>query len=147
MTKLTNEGTGLAANESGSGKIDLAGDSTTMVSQPRRCWAYAMISRCSTPPPRYGSEAWTALTDGDVRKVAGVVIAAEQWAIDGDNLESKLRAELDNVRRAVKEALDAEYVDRRDSHRDNWTGKAFRPSETIASEVEAEFCEWLEDDE
>lgn len=61
--------------------------------EQRRAWAYALISRCQTPPAAYGSEAWLALPDGP-EKVAAVVIAAEAWALAGDTLEDDLRAEL-----------------------------------------------------
>lgn len=86
----------------------------------RRSWAYAMVSRCTSPPPIYGSPEWMALTDGDVRKVAAVVNAAECWARQGDELEENLRAEVAALRAAHKANDDADYVARREQHRREW---------------------------
>jgi hypothetical protein len=79
-----------------------------------------MIHRCTTPPPQYGSEEWLNLPEGDFRKIAGVVNAAECWARDGDNLAENLRAEVEALRAAHKANDDAEYVARRDAHRQEW---------------------------
>lgn len=79
-----------------------------------------MISRCEAPPPKYNSPEWLALAEGDVRKVAAVVIAAESWARDGDNLEENLRAEVEQLQRAHKAAEDAEYVAGIERHREQW---------------------------
>lgn len=49
--------------------------------------------------------------------MAAVVVAAEAWATDGDDLEGRLRAEIDAGREAAKRAEDAEYQARRDAHR------------------------------
>ncbi len=86
----------------------------------RRRWAFRMVERCQTPPPSYGSAEWLKLPEGDYRKVAAVVIAAEAWAVDGDNLEERLHAELAIEREAFKRAEDADYAARRDEHRAEW---------------------------
>ena len=88
----------------------------------RRRWAYRMMSRCSAPPPVYGSAEWLALPEGSAEKVAAVVCAAECWATDGDNIEANLRAEFTTATAANKRADDEEYVARRDAHRDRWRG-------------------------
>ncbi len=85
-----------------------------------RRWAFRMLQQCPTPPPRYGSPEWLALPEGSSAKVAAVVIAAEAWAREGDDLEQRLRAELDLSRRAYKAGEDAEYVERVAAHREQW---------------------------
>jgi hypothetical protein len=79
-----------------------------------------MIDRADGSPPAYGTPKWLALEDGDVRKVAAVVIAAENWARDGDELEERLRLEVEMAREAFKAEEDAEYASRRDGHRAEW---------------------------
>ena len=64
-----------------------------MSAAERSEWARRMIARAAAPVPAYGSTEWLALPDGDARKVASVVAAAESWALDGDELEERLRAE------------------------------------------------------
>ena len=86
----------------------------------RRRWARRLISRCQTPPPAYGSAEWLSLPEGDGRKVAAVVIAAESWATDGDELETQLRTEVEAMRLAHKRLDDEEYAARRDAHREEW---------------------------
>ena len=86
----------------------------------RRNWAYALTRKCSTPPPRYGSRAWLALSEGSPEKVAAVVIAAEAWASDLDNMPANLALELDNMRRQAKKNEDLEYVARAAEHRKQW---------------------------
>jgi hypothetical protein len=93
----------------------------------RRRWALAMIQRCQAPPPSYGSAAWLELAEGDVAKVAAVVIAAESWATDGDNLEENLRVEVAQLQASHKRLEDEEYVANRDAHRAYWSGKDWRP--------------------
>lgn len=93
----------------------------------RRRWAYVMVSRCSEPPPAYGSAEFLALPDGDLRKVAAVIRAAENWATDGDNLEENLRVEIETARAAHKALDDAEYVARRDAHRAASEATSYRP--------------------
>ena len=96
--------------------------------EQRRAWAYAMVSRCQTPPPAYGSPEWLALPDGSVEKVAAVILAAEKCAID---LE------------AAKAAEDRLWVAQGTEHRTAWTGRGFRPDPAIADEIDVEWREWI----
>ncbi len=111
--------------------------------EARRGWAYALIGRCKTPPPRYGSPEFLALADGP-EKVASVIVAAENWARDGDNLEENLRVQLEAERAAFKRLEDEEYLARRDAHRESWLPDApgFRMSDLIAEEIEREWVDW-----
>ena len=86
----------------------------------RRRWAERMLIQAGTPVPRYGSADWLALPEGDRRKVAAVIVAAECWAREADELEDRLRVEVEFSRIAHKWAEDAEYVARRDAHRAEW---------------------------
>jgi len=86
----------------------------------RRRWARRLIARCEGKPPTYGTGEWLALPEGDGRKVAAVVLAAESWAAEGDELETRLRAEVEAMRLAHKRLEDEEYAARRDAHRSQW---------------------------
>lgn len=106
----------------------------------RRRWSYRLVSRCTEPPPTYGSVAWLALPEGDRAKIGAVVIAAECWARAGDDLEIDLRREIDAARLAHKQADDADYRARSVAHRAKWSrlpssGKSFvaRRAEQLAS--------------
>jgi hypothetical protein len=88
----------------------------------RRRWAERMIRAAGKPIPRYGSPEWLALPDGDRRKVAGVVVAAENWALDGDELEKRLRREVELLAAAYKRHDDEDYEARREAHRAEWSG-------------------------
>lgn len=88
----------------------------------RRRWAYRMMSRCDSPPPAYGTSEWLALPEGSVEKVSAVIRAAECWARDGDELENRLRIEIELAREAFTADDDAEYVARRDAHRAEFGG-------------------------
>ncbi len=87
--------------------------STTSFAAPgqgrRKWWARVLIARGRSrgEVPCYGSRAWLDLPDGDARKVAGVVIAAECWAADGDDLVSRLHREVAQER-AEHDAREAE---------------------------------------
>lgn len=107
----------------------------------RRAWAHELISRCDKPPATYGSPEWQALPDGP-EKVAAVVVAAECWALDGDKLEERLRAEVEALRKGHKAADDAEYVARREAHAVDWTGASFRPDPYLAQDLDREWREW-----
>lgn len=113
--------------------------------EKRRAWAYALISRCQTPPPRYGSPEWLALPDGP-EKVAAVIIAAEAWALDGDHLLDNLTTELEASWRAHKAAEDREFVARREGHQRAWTGHGFRPDPAIEDDIDREWREWVSGD-
>lgn len=41
--------------------------------------ARSVLARAARPIPRYGSPEWDALPDGDLRRVAAVLVAAECW--------------------------------------------------------------------
>lgn len=89
----------------------------------RRRWAHRMIRRAAYPPP-YGSPEWLALPEGDVAKVAGVVVAAECWAQAGATLDDDLRREVEATREEHKLAEDAEYQQRAAAHQVEWSGLA-----------------------
>jgi hypothetical protein len=99
----------------------------------RRQWAQRLIARHPSPVT-YGSEAFLALPDGHPAKMASLVVAAESWARDGDELEERLRREVLALSRANKLAEDAEYVAGYQS-----------PMRTLpdAAELEAEFWDWI----
>lgn len=108
----------------------------------RRRWAQRMIQRCPEPPPKYGTAEWLELPEGDLGRVAAVIIAAEAWALDGDDIEGRLHVEVELEREAFKRAEDAAYLARRDAHRDSWTGRGFRPDPNEPARIEAEWTEW-----
>jgi len=87
----------------------------------RRSWAYRLLRRCPQPPPIYGSAEWLGLPEGDPAKVAAVVVAAECWATEGDELPERLALELENARAAFKLETDRDYVERYQSHRAEWS--------------------------
>jgi hypothetical protein len=92
-----------------------------MSAAARRHWAEQMMRRATgTTVPTYGSPEWLALSEGDVRKVAAVVRAAESWAREGDDLEESLRVEVLQMQQAHKALEDAEYVARAQAHREEW---------------------------
>ena len=95
--------------------------------EARHEWAHRFTSRCTTPPPGYGSPAWLALEDADPRKVAAVVLAAE-FAV--------LAVE------AHKAAEDAAFVARREAHRAAWTGSGFRRDPVAEAEIQDEWAAW-----
>jgi len=86
----------------------------------RRSWSYRLVSRCATPPPIFGSREWLELPEGTPAKIASVVVAAESWARELDDLPARLEHELDERRRAEKAAEDAEYQARAAAHRHDW---------------------------
>lgn len=87
----------------------------------RRYWARKLIDKARGQEiPPYGSLEWNALPEGDARKVAAVVVAAEAWAQMGDELEETLRREVEELRRAFKADEDADYVAGMAAHREQW---------------------------
>lgn len=86
----------------------------------RRLWAQRLMSRAARPLPRYGSREWLALPEGHPAKIAGVVLAAECWAREADELEQRLRTELENRRRSAKTLDDAEYRQGAAEHAEYW---------------------------
>jgi hypothetical protein len=100
----------------------------------RREWAAHLIQRGGPDIPIYGSPEFLALPEGSPAKIGSVVRAAEAWAMDGDQLEERLRLEVLALSRANKIAEDAEYV-----------ASYQRPTRTLpdAAELEAEFWDWI----
>jgi hypothetical protein len=99
----------------------------------RQTWAQRLIA-AAPDAPSYGSPEWLALPEGSPAKVAAVVRAAECWAVDGDELEERLRREVLALSRANKQAEDAEYVAQMSAGYDR------RPD---TAELEAEFWDWI----
>lgn len=97
----------------------------------RARWARRMIEVAAKPLPRYGSDEWLALPEGDARKVAAVVVAAECWATDADSLAEVIGIEVE----AFKRAEDAEYQARAAAHREEWSRK--RPAIRRHAEAQA----------
>jgi len=93
----------------------------------RRYWARRMIDKAGGASiPTYGSSSWLALPEGDPRKVAAVIVAAECWAQSGDTLEGDLRRELATMRREHKRRDDEDYADAQQAHREQWEPVAKR---------------------
>ena len=121
---------------------------TDRMALQRRRWAHSLIRKAPSPPPRYGSPEWHALPEGSDEKVAAVVVAAECWAIDGDDLGGRLGRQLDDERHAFKRAEDADYQARAAEHREHYrhlsvvrpryVGQEVRPLEEIGAEYAAE---------
>ncbi len=86
----------------------------------RRSWSYRLISRCSVPPPKFGTREWLSLAEGDHRKIAAVVIAAEAWARGGDELPELLAQEVADARRAFKQSEDEDYRSNAAAHRKHY---------------------------
>jgi hypothetical protein len=100
----------------------------------RREWAQRLIDRAPNPPA-YNSPEWLALPESHPAKVAAVVVAAESWARDGDELEERLRREVLALSRANKQAEDAEYVA-------NYQ-RGYGPDPELPAQVEAEYWDWI----
>lgn len=83
----------------------------TTESRRRRRWATSTIraARALGPLPRYGAPEWLNLDQADPRWLAAIVVAAEAWAIDADNVADRLATELDAAR-AAAQTLAAEDV-------------------------------------
>lgn len=103
----------------------------------RQEWAANLIRRAGDDVPSYGSPEWLALPESHPAKVAAVVIAAESWAMDGDDLERRLRAEVLALSGANKRSEDDEYVEQ------IRLGYDRRPD---TAELEAEFWDWIRGD-
>lgn len=123
----------------------VGGQIGSILTERRRRWAYALIAKAKSPPPRYGSETWLALPEGSAEKVAAVVIAAEAWVVDGDDVAARMRRELDDAAHAEKAAEDADYQRAVGEHRERWghlalvrpryAGQQVRPLEDIGAEA------------
>lgn len=111
----------------------------------RREWARHLLA-AAPDAPSYGSPEWLALPESSPAKVAAVVRAAECWAIDGDDLEARLRLEVLALSRAYKRAEDAEYVAGCKAWAKTWAGGVHHPDPNLPARIEAEYREWLRGD-
>jgi hypothetical protein len=102
----------------------LAGDDSNPSRLHRRYWAQQLLD-AGGGWPIYGSPEWCALQVDDPRRVAACVAAAEIYTRDWyDNLEERLRGEVDEARTAHKRAEDEEYVRQAAEHRAYWSRKS-----------------------
>lgn len=112
-----------------------------------------MIARATGTIPQYGSPEWLRLPDGSLEKVASVIRAAENWAIEGDTLTERLRAEVTFEREAyeraealaAKRAEDAAFVARAADHRARWDASlpGYVTTDAERAEIEADWLEWV----
>jgi hypothetical protein len=102
------------------------GDNTDSTAIHRKSWARELIDKASRPIDKYGSPEWCALPLDHPNRVAAVVVAAEAWAWDWENLEENLRREVEGLRAAFKSDEDAEYVRSYTEHRKQWSRKSNR---------------------
>jgi hypothetical protein len=92
----------------------------------RRYWAQELLD-AGRGWPVYGSPEWCALQIDDPRRIAACVAAAEIYTRDFyDNLEERLRLEIEEARVAYKQDEDAEYVRQHTEHRAHWSKKSAR---------------------
>jgi hypothetical protein len=88
-----------------------------------------MIDKAKGAPlPVYGDATWLMLPDGDDVKVAAVIVAAEAWASERDELPTTLAVQVEATRRAFKADEDAAYAERAAAHRERWAGRTPRKS-------------------
>lgn len=62
-----------------------------------------------------------ALPEGDAAKIAAVVISAEAWVTDHENIAENLQVELEASARAEKTLEDEAFRARRDAHRERYS--------------------------
>ena len=93
---------------------------TSIIREQRRSWANILIRRSLSPVPSYGSPAWLTLQDADPAKVAACVVAAECWAVDGDEIVVNLQRELAAVWHAEKRIEDEQFRENAAEHRRVW---------------------------
>lgn len=92
-----------------------------MSTYARRHWARLLIEKAGgVELPRYGSVEWLRLPEGDPVRIAAVVVAAEAYARQGDELEDDLRREVDALQHAYKDGQDEGRLDRIEAHREEW---------------------------
>lgn len=77
-----------------------------MTPADRRRWATTTVARLAAGRPvhRYGSTAWNTCGDANLR-FCGLIVAAEAWAHDGDDLPAAL-----TMQAAAPEADDGEWT-------------------------------------
>ena len=61
-------------------RIGLGDMDVQVTAEARRSWVRSMLADVPRPIPKFGSPRWLSLPDGDRRKVAGGLVAAESWA-------------------------------------------------------------------
>ncbi|MGI8578631.1 MAG: hypothetical protein ACR2KG_12140 [Nocardioidaceae bacterium] len=105
----------------------------------RRSWSYRLIRKAMAPVPPFGSREWVDLPEGSAERIASVVVAAEAWATDRDELPAHLAYELDAMRAESKRLDDDAYVARYRAHRRDFKAPT-RPSfaERRAAQLEGE---------
>lgn len=102
------------------------GDSSDSTRIHRRYWAQQLLD-AGEGWPVYGSPEWCALQIDDPRRVAACVAAAEIYTRDfHDNMEQRLRLEIELARAAYKKTEDAEYVRQHTEHRAYWSKNSGR---------------------
>lgn len=111
--------------ETEAARMSIADDNQIVIDGPdevdqRRRWAAMHLARATKPILRYGSAAWLALPNDHPGRFAGLVLAAECWARELDELPARLSAELEVQRRANKAAEDQAYAAAIAEHRDYW---------------------------
>jgi hypothetical protein len=100
------------------------GDTTDSSRVHRRYWAQQLLD-AGTGWPVYGSPEWCALQVDDPRRIAACVAAAEIYTRDWyDNLEERLRTEVQHASLAYKRDEDAEYARQHREHRAYWSRRA-----------------------
>ncbi|WP_137292020.1 hypothetical protein [Nocardioides dongxiaopingii] len=111
--------------------------------EQRRQWAQGILSRATGDVPEYMSDEWVDLPDGP-EKVAAVVRAAECWAVDCELRDLEQLVFLNGLRHAHKRDEDAAFVARGSDHKQQWTGRGFRPSPSVENDVRAGWGEWVQ---
>lgn len=110
--------------------------------ESRSLWAQGLIARSPEPPP-YGSPEWLALPESHPAKIAAVVIAAESWARDGDDLDALLEL-------ANKREDDAEFVSRAAYWQERWSPQGmtaqvfgYAKDDWLDAQIGAEWADWV----
>lgn len=84
--------------------------------------------------PAYGSAEWDCLPDGDARKRAACIIAAECWATQAENLVRDLEIELRVAREANRTAEDLAYKAAIEQHAADWSWLTRAPRSPFADQ-------------
>lgn len=78
----------------------------------RRAFARSHVDDAARrgPVPTYGSPEWHRLPYDDPRRWAAVLVAAECWAADGDDIPARLRRELADQAAAAEAVEDEAFA-------------------------------------